>query len=545
MSFLRVLGPVVLAAGVVVACGGSDADDDDTASSSGASGDTTSGGASGASGNTTSSGSSGASSTGSSGAPGTCTPGEKSACSIDPCSPGEALCNAEGTGFGACQGEVRSCTGATEYSLRYGNTGNTSANEQISGAAGLADGSRYVVGNYSRDLDFGTGGLLPQSGNPSGFVAKLGADGNVSWSRAPTATSVKPLDVATDSAGNVTVVGEFHGTIDFGNGPLPSDADYMHAFVASWFSNGNLRWAKIFGTGPTNHRASSVAVTPDGAVVVGGSFAGAINLGGNQLTAAGNTDAFVAKFDADGNHVWSRRFGDVYQQYVTAVAVDPVSGDAFVGSEFAGVIDFGGGPISFDNAEGYAIARLASADGAYRWAKPIAACDGGTLGVRRAPAGNLIVYSDAFVNDVDFGAGAQRGILLASYDATGTLQWGKAFESSFEPHGAAIDSSGSIVLAGSFYDEIDLGAGPILSFQGSQDALFAKFSDAGTLIWARAIGDSDQQSFSQTGAAVTFGADLRPTVFGWFEGNINFGDHELVSGAGFGGSDLFVAQLAP
>lgn len=543
MHFLRVLGPVLAAGLVVAACGDGAATDDDGGSSGASGGETSS---SGGNGSTSSGGSNGASSSSSSGGPGTCNPGEKSACHIDPCSPGEATCNAEGTGFGTCQGETRSCTGATEFSRRYGNSDQLGYSEELRGAVGLPDNSRYLVGTFLGSVDFSPAGALAPTGSPNGFLAKVAADGTPLWARTPSALAVVPYAVATDAAGNVTIAGEFRGPIDFGNGPIASDVNYTHIFVASWFANGNLRWGKVFGSGSAYHRATAIAVDAQGAVYIGGNFNSTVNFGGNLLTAtSGSVDAFVAKLDANGEHVWSRRFGDDSQQITTGLAVDVASGDVFVTSQYGGAIDFGGGALSQGGGNAFSLARLAAADGAHRWSKNLGACNGGNLHIRRAPNGNVLVFSDTFALDVDFGNGLETGTLLASYSATGVLQWGKTFEAALEWNGAAVDSSNSIVLAGRFEDALDLGAGPITSFGGSNDAVFAKFSDAGQLIWARAVGDSDQQSNSQRGMAVTFGDSLRPTVLGDFLGNINFGDRELVSGGGYGGSDLFLAQLSP
>jgi len=63
-------------------------------------------------------------------------------------------------------------------------------------------------------------------------------------------------------------------------------------------------------------------VAPNGDVIVAGEFFGSVDFGGGALNTAGNSDIAVARFDASGNHLWSKRFGDFNEQRVTGIAVD-------------------------------------------------------------------------------------------------------------------------------------------------------------------------------------------------------------------------------
>jgi len=94
-----------------------------------------------------------------------------------------------------------------------------------------------------------------------------------------------------DSSGNVTVTGEFQGTADFGKGPLTSAGD-SDVFVASYDAAGNARWAERFGAGGTD-RGYSVAVDSWGNLAVIGQFSYTVDFGTGPLTSAGNLDAFV------------------------------------------------------------------------------------------------------------------------------------------------------------------------------------------------------------------------------------------------------------
>jgi hypothetical protein len=86
-----------------------------------------------------------------------------------------------------------------------------------------------------------------------------------------------------------------------------------------------------------------VAADGAGGVVVAGVFREEITIEGDHHTAANNADElFVARFNADGTLLWSRRFGDDEEQDVRALAVDPATGHIYLTGHFFGSLDFGG-----------------------------------------------------------------------------------------------------------------------------------------------------------------------------------------------------------
>jgi len=68
---------------------------------------------------------------------------------------------------------------------------------------------------------------------------------------------------------------------------------------------------------------------------------------GRTLTPNGvSSNIFLAKFDSNGNHLWSKSFGGSYNDYGYSVSVDS-SGNIYGTGYFSGYnIDFGGCPLS-------------------------------------------------------------------------------------------------------------------------------------------------------------------------------------------------------
>jgi uncharacterized protein (TIGR03437 family) len=132
---------------------------------------------------------------------------------------------------------------------------------------------------------------------------------------------------------------------NMGGGALPGQTSSggYDAFVKKYDLNGNPLWARQFGTG-----ASDI---PYGA----GSDGNGVFLVGNTLgilpgeTSAGGYDAYIRKYDPSGNDLWTLQFGRTSDDRATGVAANSsgvyLSGNTF-GMDFAAKIGFG--PVVFD-----------------------------------------------------------------------------------------------------------------------------------------------------------------------------------------------------
>lgn len=435
----------------------------------------------------------------------------------------------------ACPGICR----GTLWSKRYGD----SSTQQTVGLAVDTTGAAIITGFYQGTLDFG-GGPLPSTGASDLFVAKLDGSGKHLWShRFGGKGDDRALAIAVDSAGNVVVTGVFSDTIDFGGGRLVANGSW-DVFVVKFDAAGHHLWSKRFGDSD-QQEGHALAIDANGNIIVAGSFWGVLDFGGGALTNAGNeTDIFVAKLDADGNHVWSKRFGDSGRQEAQSVAVN-AAGDVFVTGDCGGTVDFGGGPLA---AIGERDAYLSAFDatGQHRWSKRWGtgnAYDGGSS-VTVDPAGNVLLagYSQG---RIDLGTGMLMGkgnldILLGKFTPAGTPIFARLFgtvENEF-PTSVATDQAGNILLTGYNEGPTDFGNGP-LAHTGLRNTFIAKFDASGAPVWSKDYGTS------ATGVGIaTNGPNVLLT--GYFTNTIDFGTGAFTNAGGYyGGDDIFVAKLTP
>lgn len=150
--------------------------------------------------------------------------------------------------------------------------------------------------------------------NVDAFVRRYDFNGNEIWTRQfGTADYDQAYGIATHSSG-IYVAGETGGAL----GTAVGGADY---FLRKYDSAGNAVWTRQFGTSTTDGGSygGGVAVNSSGVYVTGvtaGTFAGQTKIGGLF-------DAFVQKFDLNGNAVWVRQFGTSSDDWGYGIALGP------------------------------------------------------------------------------------------------------------------------------------------------------------------------------------------------------------------------------
>ena len=425
---------------------------------------------------------------------------------------------------------------------RGGDDGERSPDEVATDAAGNV----FVVGDFAGEVDLG-GGVLRSAGPrwADVFVVKYDQDGNHIWSKSFGDEDGDHARAMTlDSSGNLFVAGSFRGTLDFGGGDLTNTDDiFSDMFLAKFDGDGNHLWSKSFGSGDGSEHPNGLAVDSAGNVIVVGFFSDSFDFGGGLLTSTSAFDAFVAKFDPDGNHIWSNRYGEGSgHDYANGVVVDGSDNIAVAGS-FWDSIDFGGGVLNSVEREDAYLTKLDSA-GNHVWSRSFGGSGDQEAEDAALDSSDNLVISGRFEQNIDLGGGqlASAGsfdIFLAKFDTDGNHVWSQAFGGAEFAIAAdvTVDSLGNSVLTGNFRGTADFGGG-VLTSAGDSDAVLAKYDPAGGHLWSKRFGDDDHQSGITT---TTDGSD-NVLVAGVFQRTIDLGGG-LLTNTGY--QDGFLAKLDP
>lgn len=338
-------------------------------------------------------------------------------------------------------------------------------------AAGLALAVAGCGGNVAVD------GADPQVDEPVDEPVDMpSCGGEYGHSFGGPGAMLEEIQLAEDGQCGVVIAGAARGEVDFGGGVLAGAGDAQDVIVVALDALGEHRWSRRFGD-EAPQAATSVAVAPGGDVIVGGRAEGTIDLGGGPLPSVGGGDLFVARLDADGQHVWSKRFGATVPWTLSGTVALSPDGDLIVTGVFAGQLDLGGGPMD---------------------------------------------------------AKADRAMFAAKLHGDGSHVWSRAFPANGNPGPVwtAVDRDGNIHLTGMFTGTLDLGDGLLTSLNGGPDGsgadmYLAKLGPDGHTIYGRMFGGTDFDGYANR-LAVT--DDGRAVVAGMYWGSVDFGNGLLVAG---------------
>ena len=301
------------------------------------------------------------------------------------------------------------------------------------------------------------------------FVAKYSPTGAHLWSKSAGSFGDDiAYGAAVDAGGNVLVVGSFVGMVDFGGTTLASAADSADIFLVKYSSTGQLVWAKGFG-GDGIDTGYGVAVDAGGNIFLTGTFTGPADFGGGPLAGAGSGDIVLAKYSPTGQHLWSKQFGNVGADVGYAVAADS-AGNVVLTGYVQNTVDFGGGPTPSLGSLDTFIAKY-SADGAHLWSRRFGGTNADEgFGIATDTSGNIFLVG-TFQGTADFGSGLLTSsggswdIVAAKYSATGTPLWSKRFGSTGDDLGysVAVDRGGNATFTGTFHGTVDFGGGALTS----------------------------------------------------------------------------------
>ena len=303
------------------------------------------------------------------------------------------------------------------------------------------------------------------------------------------------------------------------------------------------QWSKKFGSNQNSENANGLATDASGNVVMVGHQSGSADYGGGLITNAGFSDGVMAKYDANGNYLWSRRMGGSSDyDWAESVAVDG-SGNIYVIGTFYGTVDFGlGGLVSAGvGAADVYVAKFSSA-GAVLWNKRYGSTTNDEGNAIAVDANGNVFLTGAFSGTVNFGgsnlvASSSQDIFLVKLDTNGnhvaSSRYGTA--SGQQAGAVACDPTGNVIFTGYFFGTASFGGAPLIS-AGQADIVLAKFTNNLVHVWSNRFGStSNDRGFT---CVTTWAGEVY--LGGTFTGSVDFGGGAL---PGAGNEDIVLAKF--
>lgn len=358
-------------------------------------------------------------------------------------------------------------------------------------------------------------------------------------------SSSRGYDMTTDSNGNVIVVGTYNGTADFCPGPCTytlSTGAFQNIFIAKYDSLGNFIWVKGIGSAPLGEQANSVTVDNQNNILIAGYFADNTDFdpGPAVATLSANPgsggDAFILKLDNDGNYMWAKGFGGMFNDEIKTIRCD-INGNILVGGNFIDTADFDPGAASFTlnaNSNNDSFIAKYDSNGNFIWAKQFAG-NNTLASLNLDNNGNILVTGNIFfTSDFDPGLPLYNlgppttnniGLYVTKLDSNGNFLWANG---TFAPNenitGRSLtsDNLDNIYITGYFMGIPDFDpsvATYTLPSASLQRTYILKYNNSGNFQWVKTINGPTGHNW---GNAVGIDAQNNPVIAGYYNNETDF-----------------------
>ncbi len=387
---------------------------------------------------------------------------------------------------------------------------NRTAIDMTRSVATGANGDVYATGYFAKTIDADpttAGQTLASAGGTDIFVSKYNRSGQLMFAfRFGSTLSDQGKCIAVDNSNNFYVGGTFSGTVNFDPSVSPNPGASLTAlagqdiFISKYNAAGQWVFTKQIA-GTSTELINKLLIDKDGNIIVAGAFAGTTDfdpdpVATNSKTALGNYDAFVAKYSPTGNLVFAHQIGGTGYDEAFGAGTN-TSGEIYLCGTFSATVDFN--------------------------------------------------PSVAVTQNITVTGGSSRDAFFAKFNAAGNLLFahGLGSTSADQANEIITDRAGNVVVAGHFFNTIDLNPDPAVTNNfvsaGSNDLFIAWYTNAGVYIRGIKTGGNGLDE----PRAISYDDGNNVIVAGRFSGTADFNPDVAVTNNLTGAfTDAFVAAYS-
>ena len=296
---------------------------------------------------------------------------------------------------------------------------------------------------------------------------------------------------AVDGVGNVYVAGRFNSLLMVGTNRLVSRGQ-EDVFLVKFDSAGQVAWVRSAG-GTQYDSVSGLAVDGADNVYLMGGISGPASFGSIQLIPTGRNSVYVTKVDPAGTFLWATKTDVTDYQYANGLAVDSAGNQYILGAFNDGILNLGS--ISLTNssaAYGYNL-FLAQLDpsGQFLWARQVEGEESLYPNALALDESGGLYLAGSFWRMADFdgiqlnsGGPYQNAGFVAKADLSGSFRWAQTLGTAASS--LALNSAHSLIVAGQFTGTFSLGATLLTAPDADATCVYlAKLAPDGTALWAK------------------------------------------------------------
>jgi hypothetical protein len=303
-------------------------------------------------------------------------------------------------------------------------------------------GNAYLAGSAESINNISFGGHQSNYGGhmSDAYLVKFNSAGVRLWGTFYGGSAIdQGNSCATDGLGNVYLAGGSTSTLGIAyEGHQNNLGGSGDAFLVKFNSNGIRQWATYYGGNEIEWGSSCVVDGSNNVFLAGRSNSSSLVASlGFQNNHGGDYDAFLVKFNPNGNRQWATYYGGNEDDRGLSCAVD-----------------------SFGNV--YLVGYTES---------------------------NVAISFEGYQNTLS----GSRDAFLVKFNSSGSREWATYFGGNDEDDGlsCAVDNLGDVFLAGNSQSTSVAFEGHQNNLNGIQDAFLAKFEGGGGALWVQDVANND------------------------------------------------------
>ncbi|MBL7898747.1 MAG: hypothetical protein JNJ99_09445, partial [Crocinitomicaceae bacterium] len=376
--------------------------------------------------------------------------------------------------------------------------------------------SIYTVGDFAGTADFDSGpGVFNMTAGSSEdlFIQKIDSLGNFEWARQFGSTlfvdSGRDVCITSDSC--VLIIGICNNISDIDPGPSVVSGSQAEGKIVliKLASDGSVLWVKNFG-GASSDTGLKVTTDQSGNIYMAGiAYSDSIDFNPGTpnvyMSKEGTFDGWVAKFNSNGDYVWSRMIGGPGSDYVRGLYV---SDYVYVSGQFESNVDFdplGGGNVISSNGSSDAFIQKMDTLGNVVWTKTFGGIDFDVAYDICETVSHDVIAVGTFKGLVDFNPGILDSLVGSTFsdpyvlklDSLGQFKWVNTVYSSSSSekfYAVCTDTSGNIFVTGGYKGtcafDTPIGYNLIQPTGAYENVVYAKLDSLGKYGWAKSIAGS-------------------------------------------------------
>lgn len=414
-------------------------------------------------------------------------------------------------------------------------------------------GNVYVAGKYEMNAAF-SGTSVTCAGNHDMFLAKYSSTGSLTWIRTGGDTlGDYSHAIACDGSNYVYTAGEIEGYGDLVTFPgstitvnTKGDNDIV---LTKYDLSGNLIWAKSEG-GNYSEKALGVTYDNSGNVYICGYYIDTLKFSGTTtLYGSGVKDAFIAKYDINGNFQWVKKAGGPGRDEATSIKCD-AAGNVYVCGFYSNNVMFGTQTYSVSGGGPYYDAFIAkyASDGSLQWVKTAGGSYDEVAWSLTMDNAGLIYICGEFNASAEFATAqlittGNADVFVACYNSSGTEQWVRSAGGPLIDRARGIGCDGTnLYITGQFGGTANFG-GSSITAADSSDVFFVSLNSVGVFTSATSVGgvvDTFEPLGYESGTAIC--AEPSGNVYAT-GGLLNGGTFGSITVSNYDRTDAFVTKL--